>query len=42
MGRRKLYHTPEEKAVANRTKSKKYYERYRIFYPLKFVFLLTT
>jgi hypothetical protein len=28
MGRHKIYHTPEEKAIANRTKSKRYYERY--------------
>jgi hypothetical protein len=30
MGHRKLYHTSEEKAIANRMKSKKYYERYCI------------
>ena len=28
MGRKKLYHTSEEKAIANRVKSKKYYDRY--------------
>ena len=34
MGRRKLYQTSEEKAIANRAKSKKHYEKYRIGFPI--------
>jgi len=30
MGRPRLYHSPEEKAAANRTKSKRHYDRYGI------------
>jgi hypothetical protein len=40
MGRHKLYHSPEEKAVANRTKSKRYDERYGVIYPLGVLFVL--
>ena len=31
MGRRRLYHTAEQKKEANRAKSKRSYERYVIF-----------
>ena len=31
MGRQRLYHTAEEKLVANRAKSKRHYEKYALF-----------
>ena len=31
MGRRRIYHTAEDKLAANRAKSKRHYEKYTLF-----------